>query len=379
MRRRIVSKTVNINDYMTICALEDGLQVYGPANSYYSIDGGLTWKPSVVNEETPVINTGEIILFKKKLVPNALNTVGEFTITKKCTLSGNCLSLIFGDDAAGEKNIQNYEDAFIRTFFSCENIIEVSSDFLPATTLSRRCYESMFNECTSLIKAPVLPATSLAEFCYREMFENCSSLESAPELPATELATSCYSSMFKGCISLSESPTLPATELEYYCYKEMFYGCSGLKKIKALFTTLSVFEISEYTENWVKGVSPTGTFVKNPEATWEIYGDYGIPNGWKVVMDGEEQSGRLQFPITLVEGDNGELGKQFYQYVKDGTYTNEEVYVIRNGYVVSAYNWLEGEDYILSSDWEVIDDTSGVGNPRFDAAVVYSNGFFEYW
>lgn len=37
-----------------------------------------------------------------------------------------------------------------------------------------------------------------------------------------------------------------------------------------------------YTNNWVDGVSATGTFVKNSEATQDVTGANGIPTGWTV-------------------------------------------------------------------------------------------------
>jgi hypothetical protein len=37
-----------------------------------------------------------------------------------------------------------------------------------------------------------------------------------------------------------------------------------------------------YTDNWVNGVSSTGTFVKNSAATWTTTGGNGIPSGWTV-------------------------------------------------------------------------------------------------
>lgn len=37
-----------------------------------------------------------------------------------------------------------------------------------------------------------------------------------------------------------------------------------------------------YTANWVKGVSSTGTFVKNSTAIWNVTGVNGIPSGWTV-------------------------------------------------------------------------------------------------
>ena len=37
-----------------------------------------------------------------------------------------------------------------------------------------------------------------------------------------------------------------------------------------------------YTNNWVSGVSPNGTFVKNSAATWNISGAHGIPSNWAI-------------------------------------------------------------------------------------------------
>jgi hypothetical protein len=39
---------------------------------------------------------------------------------------------------------------------------------------------------------------------------------------------------------------------------------------------------SSYTNNWVSGVSTTGTFVKNSAATWTTTGNNGVPRGWTV-------------------------------------------------------------------------------------------------
>jgi hypothetical protein len=65
----------------------------------------------------------------------------------------------------------------------------------------------------------------------------------------------------------------------------MFRDCSKLNYIKMLATDISA---SNCLENWVSGVSSTGTFVKNPAMTTLHYGWSGIPEGWTVVNDGEE-------------------------------------------------------------------------------------------
>lgn len=141
-------------------------------------------------------------------------------------------------------------------------------------------------------------------------FANNSGLESIvnPEtfLPYTNVSDSCYVSLFSGCTSLTNSPTLPATTLTYDCYTMMFYGCSNLNHIKMLAkeakskSGISI-EIEDCLYDWVNGVSPTGTFIKNPDATWEVYGDSGIPNGWTVKMDGEDSGNDfgIDFPLYL--------------------------------------------------------------------------------
>jgi hypothetical protein len=148
----------------------------------------------------------------------------------------------------------------------------------------------MFYDCTSLTIAPELPATTLVDGCYINMFCDCTSLTTAPALPATTLADSCYYAMFKNCTSLITAPELPATTLVIYCYSSMFYGCSKLNYIKMLATYIYATNCLSY---WVEGVASTGTFVKNPDATWDRVGVDGVPSGWTVKFDGEESGGGL--------------------------------------------------------------------------------------
>jgi hypothetical protein len=167
------------------------------------------------------------------------------------------------------------EACYSHIFCGCTNL--VTAPKLPATTLAYYCYASMFSGCTNLTTAPELSATTLAERCYNEMFWDCTSLTTAPELPATTLANNCYSYMFRGCTSLTTAPELPATTLVSSCYSHMFEGCTNLNYIKAMFTTTPG---SNYTDNWVKGVASSGTFIKNSNATWNVSGANGIPIGW---------------------------------------------------------------------------------------------------
>ena len=192
-------------------------------------------------------------------------------------------------------------------FAGCSGLI--TAPVLSSTTLALGCYESMFQECTSLTTPPQLPATTLASNCYTYMFINCSSLTTAPQLsattlegncylamfqgctslvtapsilPATTLAGGCYAQMFEGCTSLTTAPELPATTFATGCYNAMFSGCTSLNYIKCLATQATSYH-SYYTGNWVKGVSSTGTFVKDSTMTTWPTGDDGIPNNWTVL------------------------------------------------------------------------------------------------
>ena len=195
------------------------------------------------------------------------------------------------------------KDCYDNMFQGCTSL--TTAPVLPATTLTVACYQYMFEGCTGLTTAPELPGTYAVDACYRgmfkdctglttaptlprnaaqncysHMFQGCTNLTTAPELPATNLPTNCYEYMFYGCTSLTTAPELPATRLDnYYCYRYMFYGCSSLNYIKAMFTTTPS---NSYTQNWVDGVSATGTFVKNASATWTTTGTNGVPSGWTI-------------------------------------------------------------------------------------------------
>ena len=138
---------------------------------------------------------------------------------------------------------------FYDLFRNSTGITSVSGDFLPATTLADRCYESMFLNCTSLKSAPELLATSLTQHCYDGMFYKCLSLTTAPELPATTLAGSCYA--------------------------YMFYGCRSLSSIKIGYE--GNYDVN-YFNSWVSGVASSGTFYYNGSQTPQ---DFKLPEGWK--------------------------------------------------------------------------------------------------
>ena len=237
-------------------------------NLQYRVNGG-DWTDFIVGTTADIhLTAGNFVQFK------GLNSSGISTSSSDylnfgisgnpVALSGNVMSLI---DGVGDVLVIPSYYCFYK-MFSKSNVKTVSSDFLPATTLTPYCYQgmflnctaleiapelpstivknycysSMFDGCTSLVTAPELPANTLASNCYAWMFHSCTSLVTAPELPATTLTNSCYSWMFSDCTSLTQAPALPATTIDDYCYEYMFNGCTGLVNAPELpATTLAYF------------------------------------------------------------------------------------------------------------------------------------------
>ena len=155
----------DIDNYLTIVALEDGLIASLSTNAVeYCVDGDENWTTLAAGATSPAINTGQTLSFRGNLTPTSSAGIGTFTISKSCDLTGNCNSLLFGDDAKTNLSLSGKDYAFYRLFYNCSTIKNVSSNFLPATTLINYCYFQMFRGCSKLnyIKAmfTTKPSTS---------------------------------------------------------------------------------------------------------------------------------------------------------------------------------------------------------------------------
>lgn len=257
---------VDYNNYMTIEALESGLSVMNNYSALeYCIDGNGTWTSLPANTYTQSINAGQKLYFRgNNLTPISNTGIGTFTITKTCNLSGNCMSLLFGDNASKNYSLAEYSYAFYKLFYNCTNIKKISSTFLPAMALSNYCYGYMFYGCTGLTDAPNLPTLTLVSSCYYYMYYGCTAMTNPGVISATTVATYCCYGMYYKCSSLQTGPDLLATSLASYCYYYMFSQCSSLNRIKMLAITLDGYYPLSY---WMNGVSSTGTFIKNANAT----------------------------------------------------------------------------------------------------------------
>lgn len=249
--------------YFTIEATQDGTKVYFRQSSYavdesidplkveVSTDNGETWEEitaASAEDDVPGATLAELDEGDKVLIRGKNDAYGyyssedynddavdncNFWADSPCYVYGNIMSLVGGDDFARLRKVK--ESAFAYLFSDYDSELDWS------WVLSKEGDELL------------LPATTLAVYCYSGMFKGCTGLTSAPELPATTLASNCYNGMFNGC-----------TNLAY---------------IKAMFTTTPG---GSYTNDWVKNVKGTGTFVKNSAATWNVTGNSGVPTGWTV-------------------------------------------------------------------------------------------------
>ena len=112
---------------------------------------------------------------------------------------GNIMSLLDETGFATKTELPNEEYVFYGLFMDNTTLIDASELLLPAATLASECYQQMFDNCTSLTKAPKLPATTLAADCYYGMFVNCTSLTNAYVKAAYTEGNSECSYMFYDC------------------------------------------------------------------------------------------------------------------------------------------------------------------------------------
>lgn len=225
----------------------------------YSTNNGETW--SSITSTTEAQSMGDFTVGAKVLVKGnntaygtATDKYNSFGGTAKVALCGNIMSLIYGD-AFYDKVVITARFAFVYLFVNNANLIDAKYLVLPATSFSK-------------------------DSTYYGMFQNCSNLKRAPkELPARAAISNMYTSMFQSCGSLVEAPIIQLRSLVNRTCWHMFSGCSSLNYIKAMFTTAPNTSISH---NWVYGVAPSGTFVKNSAAEWDVRGIHGIPNNWTI-------------------------------------------------------------------------------------------------
>lgn len=239
-------------DYLTLQALESGTIEFSAGTVDYSTDSGSTWN-TLSQGNTISVSQGDEVLFKKSVtVPDTYTGIGTFTSSCRFNVYGNIMSMQEGDNFATATTIANY-DFYFKRLFAGSKVVSAANMVLPATTLQNFCYNELFNTATYLTIPPKI-------------------------FPATALTQDCYSFAFNGCTSLTKSPVLPALTAARASYGWMFQNCTSLSEVSCLATDVS----AEYaTYYWLSNVASSGTFYKNPNASWSR-GTSGIPSGWNV-------------------------------------------------------------------------------------------------
>lgn len=295
---------------LTLEATEDGttVTITDDSNVEYSYKVNSGTAVTTSTDATITLQAGDIVQFNstnpalgKTLFPSDPTAYDALTIIvdKKSYVYGNVMSMVndagdFATDVtladyampklfSGNYSASNHiafladkplmlpattisKYCYEAMFFYCQDLTVLPSGFLPATVMQENCYAFMFDECKGLTSLPVdlLPATMLAKECYMDMFQSCNGLTTLPDdlLPATTLAQNCYEDMFHLCTGLTHAPILRATTLVDYCYDSMFSGCDKLSEVTCLATNISA---SYCLFNWL---SSAGSKVSGPKTVY---------------------------------------------------------------------------------------------------------------
>ena len=287
-------------DYLTFDVIEGGEIRWAAKGSTiktisYSKDNGSTWTEiTSVASGTPIsVSTGDKVLFKGNNAQYATaKDVGSCFSggTAQYSAYGNVMSLIGGDNFTGLTAFT--QDWALHNLFSKSKVVSAKNLILPVVTLTNCCYRGMFANATGLTEAPEIPATTLATSACCYMFENC---------------------------AITKAPELPALTVPSYCYRGMFTGCTSLNYIKCLATNISA---SNCIQDWVVNVSPSGTFVKNPNMNGWSRGNSGIPTNWILIDDGTPDTPIINFnglEIELLCDTQG--ASIYYQLNHSGSYS----------------------------------------------------------
>lgn len=279
MRRRMMmggGGEKGLPNYLRFTALDDGTftltigaNVPTSSLSYveYSTDNGETWTRTnnvdseTISVTTPTILSGNSVVWRgvgsRTSESTANPSTGNdcyFSSSSDFNASGCLCSLLQGVNVSKYYTLPDGLRTFLGLFFNCSTLRN-AEDLKLANNVKDSCYSSLFRKCTRLLTAPVFPA-----------------------LKAT---TSSYSSAFRECYSLVSSPYIMATSgVGNYICANMFYSCSKMSYIKAMF---KVRPSSTAFGNWVTNVSSSGIFVKHIDATWDITGKSGVPEGWTII------------------------------------------------------------------------------------------------
>ena len=183
------------------------------------------------------VNAGDIVQFfsTNESLSDGTNYV-NIRPSEKTYVYGNIMSLIDdGTDGFANDKVIGGDYALKSLFQGAAKIAfhNTKDLLLPATTLTKGCYTSMFTSCTGLTRLPenLLPATKLTDNCYENMFQGCVNLKNTPVINVDcNKADYSMSAMFADCRNLTtvaDGSKISGMLGENAC-ESMFYNCHSL-------------------------------------------------------------------------------------------------------------------------------------------------------
>ena len=188
--------------------------------------------------------------------------------------------------AANSNGVVTLSKAGDKVYFKGANTSYYPGDNVPAISFDKACY--VYGDIMSLAKD-----VTLGDFAFMNLFYGNTNLRSHPTkriaLTSTTLTKKCYESMFSGCTGMLKGPefaipsTYPSTGMdEKDCYANMFSGCSSLNYVEYL----GAYE-NDCFSNWLSGVAASGTFVTSStnKSVWETNQKNSsgiVPSNWTI-------------------------------------------------------------------------------------------------
>ena len=140
--------------YLTITSLEDSNTIYWKSSSYrynnytisVSTDDGETWTDKTNNSSSgatlATLSKGQKMLIKGvNLTYGTSSYYSYFSFSKNVKVSGNIMSMCYGDDFVGKLTVTS--SAFRYLFTGQSKLVSVKNLVLPALTVGANAYEAM--------------------------------------------------------------------------------------------------------------------------------------------------------------------------------------------------------------------------------------------
>lgn len=297
---------VSTSAHATITLQSGDIVQFNSTNSALGVNSNLS-NPSSINALSVRVDKKSYVYGN---VMSMVNDAGDFATD--VTLADYAMPGLFSGNYSASNHIDFLADkplmlpatniskyCYNGMFAHCKELSTLPSGFLPATVMQEGCYRFMFDQCSGLTTLPddLLPAGgsgggSLAKLCYKDMFQGCSGLTTLADdfLPATTLAVECYKAMFSGCSGLTHAPILRAPTLEEECYDTMFGDCRKLSEVTCLATNISALNCLAYWLSYAgSNVSGTKTLYVDPSmmsvGTDGDTGQWYLSDGWTLATD----------------------------------------------------------------------------------------------